>query len=142
MVIGEKLWEGKGKTQVMTVEDITAEGATLCYTWTADLKGTGKAAGMDGTITFTGTKISPLSGGGSGNTKGQGIFFTEQGGDMAVIKSTGYGNPRWKKTKSVEIWNFMTASKKLNWLNSLVAIVTQEGDSAWKEFIVTLNEWK
>ena len=61
---------------------------------------------------------------------------------MAVIKSSGYGNPRWKKTKSLEIWSFITASKKLNWLNTVVAIVTQEGDPAWKEFNVTINEWK
>ena len=125
MVIGEKLWEGKGKTQIMTVEDITAEGAKLSYTWTADLKGTGKAAGMDGNITFTGTKTSPLTGRGSGNTTGRGIFFTNEGGDMAVIKCSGYGNPRWKKTKSLEIWNFMTASKKLDWPNTVVAIYGQ-----------------
>jgi len=99
MVIGEILWEGKGKTVVTTVEDITADGAKLNYTWSAELKGCGKAAGMDGVITFTGTKIAPLAGGGSGNTNGRGIFFTAKGGDMAVIKSSGYGNPRWKKNK-------------------------------------------
>jgi len=142
MAIGEILWEGKGKTAITTVEDITAEGAKLNYTWSAELKGCGKAAGIDGVITFTGTKIAPLKGGGSGNTNGRGIFFTAKGGDMAVIKSSGYGNPRWKKTKSLEIWSFMTVSKKLNWLNTVVAIVTQEGDSAWKEFNVTINEWK
>ncbi len=138
--IGEKLWEGSGKTQVMTVQDVSADGVTVEFTWSGELKGVGKAKGVDGTITFTGRKLATISGPGKGSTKGQGIFFAK--GGLVAIKSTGYGNPKWENTKSVEIWNFITASHKLNWLNDTVAIVTQEGDPSWKEFAVTISEWK
>jgi hypothetical protein len=140
LVIGEQLWDGTGKTQLMTVHDVTAEGVAVEFTWAGKVKGTGKAKGVNGSISFTGRKLASPSGGGSGMTTGNGIFFTAT--DMIAIKSTGYGNPKWEKTKSLEIWTFSTASKTLSWLNDVVAIVTQEGDPAWKEFKLAVNEWK
>ncbi len=140
MEMSEKIWEGKGKTQIMIVQSINADGVTVEYTWTGDVKGIGKAKGVNGTITFTGRKLAPFTGKGSGMTVGQGLLFT--GKDMVAIKSTGYGNPKWEGTKSVEIWSFMTASQRLSWVNETVAIVTQEGDPAWKEFTISINKWK
>lgn len=139
MGVGKQLWEGTGKTQVMIVQDANADGVTVEFTWSGDLKGTGKAKDIDGTIVFTGRKVAPLTGLGKGTTTGQGLLFT--GKDMVAIKSSGYGNPKWKKTKSVEIWSFLTTSRRLSWINSVVAVVTQEGDPAWKEFKVKINEW-
>jgi hypothetical protein len=138
--IGEKLWEGNGKTQLMTVQEVNADGVTVEFTWSGDLIGVGHAKGVNGTIVFTGRKLATISGPGKGSTKGQGILFAK--GGLVAIKSTGYGNPKWENTKSVEIWNFLTASHKLNWLNDTVALVTQEGDPSWKEFKITINEWK
>ena len=123
MVIGEKLWEGTGKTQIMIVQNVNADGVTIEFTWNGDIKG-----------------VAPIAGPGKGSTTGQGILFAV--GGLVAIKSTGYGNPKWEDTKSVEIWNFITASHKLSWLNDTVAIVTQEGDPSWKEFKVTISEWK
>ncbi len=140
MGIGSKLWEGKGKTQIMIVKDVNAEGATVEFTWNGELTGIGQAKGIDGIIVFTGRKIAPLTGLGKGTTTGQGLFFT--GKDMVAVKSSGYGNPKWKKIKSVELWNFVTSSQKLSWINDVIAVVTQEGDPAWKEFTVSINEWK
>jgi len=140
LVIGEKLWEGTGKTQIMIVQNVNADGVTVEFTWSGDIKGIGRAKGVDGTVTFTGRKLAPISGPGKGTTTGQGILFAK--GGMVAIKSTGYGNPKWENVKSVEIWSFIAASKKLSWLNDVVAIVTQEGDPSWKEFNVTINEWK
>ncbi len=139
MVIGEKLWEGKAKTVGMTIKGANAEGVALEYTWIADVKGMGKANGVDGNILFTGnTMISPTAGGG---TLGTGIFTTMMG-DMAVIKGSGYGKPEAGKGKGLGIWNFMTMSPKLAWMNMTVTIVTQEGDPNWKEFDVVVWEWK
>ncbi len=138
MGIGEQLWEGTGKTQIMIVKNLSADGVTVEYTWAGDVKGVGKAKGVNGSIIFTGTKLSPLTNKGAGTTTGQGILFTSK--DMAAIKSSGYGNPRWEKTKSVELRNFFTASERLSWLNGAAAIVTQEGDPAWKEFKISINE--
>ncbi len=124
----------------MTVQDVNAEGATVEFTWSGDLKGTGKAKGADGTVVFTGRKQAPIAGPGKGSTTGQGILFAK--GGLVAIKSTGYGNPKWENTRSIEIWHFITASHKLSWLNDTVALVTQEGDPSWKEFKITICEWK
>ncbi len=140
LAIREKIWEGNGKTQLMTVQNVSADGVTVEFTWSGDLKGVGKAKGADGTIVFTGRKLASIAGPGKGSTTGQGILFAK--GGLVAIKSTGYGNPKWENTKSVEIWNFITASHKLSWLNDTVALVTQEGDPSWKEFKITISEWK
>ena len=139
MAIGEKLWEGKAKTMGMAIKGATAEGVMLEYTWSAQLKGMGKAKGVDGQVMFTGnTVISPTGGGG---TIGTGIFTTMTG-DMAVIKGTGYGKPETGKGKGVGIWSFMTMSPNLSWMNTTVALTTQEGDAQWMEFDVVVWEWK
>lgn len=139
MVIGEKLWEGKAKTMGMTIKGANADGVSMEYTWTAQVKGMGKAKGVDGNIIFTGmTLISPTGGGG---TKGTGMFNTMTG-DMAVIKGAGYGKPEGEKGKGVGIWSFMTMSQKLAWMNMTVAITTQEGDPQWQEFDLVVWEWK
>ncbi len=138
--IGEQLFEGKGKTQIMTIKKVDAEGVTVEFTWAGDVKGSGKAQGVNGSIVFTGTKIAALSNRGAGATIGQGILFTSK--DMVAIESSGYGNPRWENQKSVEIWHFRTVSETLSWLNKVVAIVTQEGDPAWKEFSISIKEFQ
>ncbi len=139
LVVGQFLWEGIGKTQVMIVKGINAEGVTVEFTWSGDVKGVNRAKGVNGSIVFTGTKIAPFSGGGRGTTTGQGILFTPT--DMVAIKSSGYGNPKWEKDKSVELWSFIAASEALKWLNDTIAVVTEEGDPAWKDFKVRVNEW-
>ena len=139
MVIGEKLWEGKAKTMGMAIKGANADGVSLEYTWMAQVKGMGKAKGVDGNILFTGmTMITPTGGGG---TRGNGMFNTMTG-DMAVIKGAGYGKPEAGKGKGVGIWNFMTMSQKLAWMNMTVAITTQEGDPMWQEFDLVVWEWK
>jgi len=139
LVIGEKLWEGKAKTMGMSIKGANADGVMLEYTWMAQLKGMGKAMGVDGQVLFTGnTMISPTGG---GTTMGTGMFTTMTG-DMAVIKGSGYGKPEMGKGKGLGIWSFMTMSQKLNWMNMTVALTTQEGDAQWSEFDVVVWEWK
>ncbi|MGD0644591.1 MAG: hypothetical protein ABSA75_06775 [Candidatus Bathyarchaeia archaeon] len=139
MAIGEKLWEGKAKTMGMAIKGASAEGVSMEYTWMAQVKGMGKAKGVDGNIMFTGnTMISPTGGGGSMGTG----LLTTMTGDMAVIKGSGYGKPEGGKGKGVALWNFMTMSPKLAWLNMTVALTTQEGDPQWQEFDLVVWEWK
>ena len=38
MAIGEKLWEGKGKSGASFIKSINMEGVTSMYTWTAQMK--------------------------------------------------------------------------------------------------------
>lgn len=139
MVLGEKLWEGKGKTMGMAIKSVDAEGVKIEATWMAQLKGLGKAKGVDGAVTFTGIVMMGPSG--AGWSHGQGMF-NMMTGDMAVVKGSGYGKVETEKSKSVGIWSFMTMPQKLGWMNNVVAIITQEGDPQWMEFDVTINEWK
>lgn len=139
MAIGEKLWEGKAKTTNMIIKDIDVGGIVIMYTWMADMKGMGKAKGADGKMLFTGwTKIMPNGGGG---VKGHGMLNLASG-DMAVVKGAGYGKAEGGKGKGLGIWHFMTMSPKLDWLNKMPVLVTQEGDPMWNEFAVTVWEWK
>ncbi len=137
MVLGEKLWEGKAKTTGMTIKNVNGEGMTFEHTWMAPVKGLGKAAGLDGSIMFTeNVLVSPV---GIANSTGNGIFNTASG-DTAVMKSAGSGKGEGNKGMGLSIWNFMTMSPKLTWLNQTLAVVVQEGDP--QEFDVMVWEWK
>ena len=54
MAIGEKLWEGKGKSGASFIKSVGIEGVTSMYTWTAQMKGMGKAKGVDCNLNVTG----------------------------------------------------------------------------------------
>ena len=54
MAIGEKLWEGKGKSGAGFIKSVGMEGVTSIYTWTAQMKGMGKAKGVDCNLNVTG----------------------------------------------------------------------------------------
>jgi hypothetical protein len=140
MVIGEKLWGGKAKSMGMTIKGTGPEGVKLEVTWMAQLKGMGKAKGVDGAVTFTG-KLLMEPPAGNGWSHGQGII-NFMSGDMAVVKGSGYGKVEMGKSKSVGIWSFMTMSPKLTWINATTALVVAEGDANWMEFDVAIHEWK
>lgn len=141
MVIGEKLWEGKGKSGPGFIKDISMEGVSMMYSWQAQVKGMGKAKGVDGNINVTAFGMTPPKG--IAKSKDQGVFMTMTG-DMAVVKgmdlmkTTMGANP-----KSVGLWSFMTMSEKLAWMNDLIAVVTFEAaDPMWAEMNIAIWEWK
>ena len=142
MAIGEKLWEGKAKTAGPgSIKSVGIEGVTSEYSWAAQVKGMGRAKGVDGNIHVTAMmKMAPKA---VPASKDQGIFMTMTG-DMGVIKGfdlmkmTMGGNP-----KAVGLWRFMTMSEKLSWMNDLVALVTFEAlDPMWNASNITIYEWK
>jgi len=141
MVIGEKLWEGKGKSGASFIKSVGMEGVTSMYTWTAQMKGMGKAMGVDANLNVTGFSMTPPKG--LGSSKDQGMLMTMMG-DMAVLK--GYDLMKMtmgKNPTSVGLWSFMTMSEKLAWLNDTIALVTFEAlDPMWMEISVTIWEWK
>jgi len=142
MVIGEKLWEGKAKSEGPGfIKSIGADGVTSVYSWSAQVKGMGKAQGIDGNIHVTAKMKSPPKG--VPASKDQGIFMTMTG-DMCVLKGFDLmkmlagGTP-----KAVGLWSFMTMSEKLAWLNDVIAVVTFEAlDPMWMESNITVWEWK
>ena len=139
MAIGEKLWEGKAKSMTTLIKDVNSEGVSIVASWMAQLKGVGKAKGLDGTLSFTG-KIM-MGPNGAGWSHGQGIFNLMTG-EMAVVKSSGIGKIEAGKGKSIGLASFMSMSPKLAWVNTLTALVTQEGDPNWMEWDMVVWEWK
>ncbi len=141
MAIGEKLWEGKGKGGASFIKSVGMDGVTSMYTWTAQMKGMGKANGIDANLNVTGMSMTPPKG--IAASKDQGLLMTMTG-DMGVIKGMSYMKMMMgKNPTSVGLWTFMTMSEKLGWLNDTIAVVTFEAmDPMWMELNVTIWEWK
>ena len=141
MVLGQKLWEGKGKSGPSFIKDVGMEGVTSMFSWTVQVKGFGPAKGADGNINVTAVSTTPPKG--IAAAKDKGILMTMTG-DMAVLK--GYDLMKMtmgKNPSSVGLYSFMTMSEKLGWLNDLIGLVTFEAlDPMWQEFTMTIYEWK
>ncbi len=142
MVLGEKLFEGKGKSVGPSyIKSIDASGVTSIFAWTAEVKGMGKAEGVDGMLNVTAKSMMPPKG--VAGAKDKAMFMT-MAGDMAVLqgfdlmKMTMGTNP-----SAVGLWSFMTMSEKLAWMNDVIAVVTMQAtDPMWMEFTITIQEWK
>jgi hypothetical protein len=141
MAIGEKLWEGKGKSGASFIKSIDMNGVTSMYTWIAQMKGMGKAKGVDCNLNVTGMSMTPPKG--LATSTDQGMIMTMTG-DMGTIK--GYDLMKMMpgtNPKSVGLWSFMTMSEKLGWLNDTIALVTFDStDPMWMEMNITIWEWK
>ena len=141
MAIGEKLWEGKGKSGPGFIKEVGMEGVSMVYTWNAQLKGMGRAQGVDCNLNVTGYGLTPPKG--VGSSKAQGVLMATTG-DMAVVKGFNLDKMTMdKKPTAVGLWRFMTMSEKLSWLNEQITLVTFEAaDPMWSEVNVTIWEWK
>ncbi|HTY74214.1 MAG TPA: hypothetical protein VMD05_01450 [Candidatus Nanoarchaeia archaeon] len=138
MVLGEKLWEGKGNPGF--IKSINMEGVTSVYTYQADLKGMGRAKGTDLNLHVTAKSKMPPKGIGAAKDQGTLMNMT---GDMAVMKGFDLMKMTGGKPATVGLWKFMTMSEKLAWMNEVIALVTFEAlDSMWETFNVTIYEWK
>jgi hypothetical protein len=139
LVLGQKLFEGKGKSGPGFIKWVGMEGIAQIYSWTANVKGMGKAAGAECMISVTAKSMTPPKG--VGLAKDQGILRTTTG-EMGVIKGMDMAKMAEGKTVSVGLWSFMTSSEKLAWMNDLIAIVEfQALDPMWQDFNLTIYEW-
>jgi hypothetical protein len=142
MVLGEKLWEGKAKSAgTGLIKSVGMEGVTSEYSWTAQMKGTGRAKGADINVHVTAVSMMPQKG--VGAAKDQGVFMT-MSGDMGVLKGLDLMKMSMgSKPTAVGLWSFMTMSEKLGWMNDLIALVTFEAlDPMWEQSNITIYEWK
>ncbi len=142
MVLGEKLWEGKGKSSgAGTIKSIGMDGVTSEYSWTAQVMGMGRAKGVDGNIHLTAVGTIAPKGVAAETELGTLMTMT---GDMGVVK--GYGLMKMVpggKPAAVSLWSFMTMSEKMMWMNDVIAVVTFEAlDPMWMEFNISVHEWK
>jgi hypothetical protein len=142
MVLGQKLWEGRGKSVgTGLIKSVGMESIKSEYSWMAQVKGLGCAEGLDGTINVTAVSVTTPKGAGRAND--QGIFMMANG-EMCVLKGfdllkmNAGGNP-----SAVGLYMFMTQSEKLNWMNDLIGLATFEAlDPMWMEVAITIYEWK
>jgi hypothetical protein len=142
LALGEKLWEGKGKSAgAGFIKSVGTEGITSEYSWSAQVKGMGRAKGVDLNINVTAMSMMPPKG--VAAAKDQGTFMTMTG-DMGVLKGFDLMKAMMSgKPTSVGLWSFMTMSEKLGWMNDLIAVVTFESlDPMWMEMNITIHEWK
>lgn len=141
MVLGEKLWEGKGKSAGPGfIKYVGMEGIVQMYSWNAQMKGLGRAKGMDLNLNATGKSMTPPKG--IGKSKTQGMFMTVSG-DMGVFKGFDLMKMAGTKPGAVGLYSFMTTSEKLGWMNDLIAVVTFEAlDPMWMELNIAVHEWK
>src|SRR5512135_3912782 len=97
------------------------EGVASMYSRSAQLKGLGRAKGVDLNIHATGKSwMAPK---GVGKAKDQAVFTTPNG-DMGVLKGFALSKMMQNKPMAVSLWTFMTASEKLGWMNDVIAIAS------------------
>jgi hypothetical protein len=139
LVLGQKLFEGKGKSGASFIKSVEMAGVKQIYSWTAQMKGFGPIQGVDCFITVTAKGMTPPKG--LGAAKDQGVFRLSTG-EMGVLKGLDLAKMVEGKGKSVGLWSFMTMSEKLDWLNGVAALVTFEAsDPMWQDFNITIYEW-
>lgn len=141
LVLGQKLFEGKGKSGAGFIKSVGMEGVSQMYSWTAQVKGVGgQAKGLECFIAVTAKGKTPPKG--LGVAYDQGVFNTTTG-EMAVLKGYDIAKMVEGKGKSVGLWSFMTMSEKLSWMNDVIALVTFEAlDPMWQELNIAIYEWK
>jgi len=137
MVVGEKMWEEKGKIIGISVKSIDTEGAHMEETFTSEVKGLGRAPSGRNIGTMNVTQRT----GGTFNGTGQG-YFTSLEGDSVVWKLYFYGKPEAGKNKTLFLVQFFTASQKLAWMNGVIAIGESITDPKTMEVSGTGYEWK
>jgi hypothetical protein len=137
LVLGEKIWEEKGKMMGMSIKSIGPEGVHMEETFASEVKGLGRApSGRNiGTINVIETP------GGFSSGTGQGYLVTQEG-DSVVWKCYLLGKSEAGKTKSLNIIQFMTNSQRLSWMNGFIAVAESIADEKTMEFSDTGYEWK
>lgn len=122
------------------IKSVGMEGVTSEYSWTAQMKGMGRAKGADINIHVTAVSMMPPRDVGAAKDR---VFMT-MSGDMGVLK--GFDLMKMTmggKPAAVGLMSFMTMSEKLGWMNDLIALVTFEAlDPMWEQSNLTIYEWK
>lgn len=137
LVLGEKLWEEKGKVVAMSIKSVGPEGVHMEQTFTSVVKGFGRAP--SGTNMGTLDLVQAPDGGYSGS--GQGIF-TSQDGDTVIWKIHFFGKMEAGKSRDFNVARFWTASQKLAWMNGAIAAIEGTADMKTMELSGTGYEWK
>jgi hypothetical protein len=137
LVLGEKLWEEKGKIMGFSIKSAGPEGQHMEQSFTSVCKGFGRFP--NGTNVGTMDVVMAPDGGYSGS--GQGIA-TSQDGDVLTWKIYFFGKMEAQKGRSFGIISFRTASQKLAWINKTVVAMEGTVDAKTMELSTIGYEWK
>jgi len=139
MPIGQKVFEIKWKGMMMTIKDVGEGSFTMEMTAQGEFTGFGPAKGLKGSAMTT--FLDTFHRGGVSTGTGQGILTTADG-DMVVYRTTFASR---MKDAGKQAWvgpvTYMTESKKLEFLNTIVCISEGEGESGSPEGKDTVFEW-
>jgi hypothetical protein len=137
LVLGEKLWEEKGKAIGFSIKSIGPEGVHMEETFTSVTKGFGPVPNSTnvGTLDLVQAPDGSIAG------TGQGISTT-QDGDTVTWKMYFLGRSEGGKGRTFGIIRFWTSSQKLAWVNKSIAALEGITDTKTMEFSATGYEWK
>lgn len=139
-MLGDLIWEAKGKMTGIRVLGSDAQGTKMEQSWAGTGQGKGALAGVDGNE--TGTAISVWRPDGIVEAEGQLLTMTIQG-DAVVVKAKGLTLPTGPTRLSGRgMVTFWSASPKLSWLNKTVGIYEVEIDQATQEYTTRVWQWK
>jgi hypothetical protein len=137
LVLGEKLWEERGKVMGFSVKSPGPEGQRMEQSFTSVCKGFGRFP--NGTNMGTVDVVMFPNGGYSGS--GQGIFTSEDG-DAATWKLYFFGKMEALKGRDFGIVKFWTTSQKLAWMNKTIVAMEGTINAKTMELSTTGYAWK
>ena len=134
-MMGDKLYDEKGKMVMTYIEEIDAEGVVLKQTFNSEVIGSGKfPSGMN-----LGSGVIRIKAEGKAHGKWRGILTTKDG-EMVTWKGSGHSMRASNTVRGIMVITFMTMSEKLKWMNSI--IVVDEITGNLMDFTGLAHEWK
>jgi len=135
MVLGEKLFEEKGKTTMSFIKEVNVQGIIVKQSFESEVKGmgrfpSGKNMGSGGFWMYP-----------NGNAQGKwrGMLMTDDG-QMLVWNGNGHSNRTGTSVKGIMVIRFMTQSEKYAWLNKALIVADLQGDMT--SYSSAGYEWK
>lgn len=135
MVMGEKLFEEKGKITMTFVDSIDATGIVMKQSFSSEVTGFGRCpSGMN-----MGSGTVCMHQDGKAHGKWVGMMMTEDN-EMITWKASGHSKRSGEGLKGIMVITFMTKSEKYEWINSIIAVADLE--STMIEFSDVAYEWE
>ncbi len=138
-MLGEKIYEMKGKVLGQRVLPSDPEGPRMEVTFGGPLEGHGRMASLKGTVTATYVAVASPDGTFYGN--GQAIVMSSQG-ERFTIKGDAVGQIAAGKVSYRGGATFRSSSTTLKWLNRVYGVFEYDQDLKTEEVIFTCYEWK
>lgn len=138
MRLGEKLLEEKGKVTSQTIKSIGTEGVTTESNFVGETEGFGRLKGVVGK--YMATAITTQK---DAITRGsfQGVLSTNDG-EVVTIKGFGMGKVEKGRLRGANLVIFKADSRKLSWMNRIIAFWEVTANAKSLEFSGIAYEWK